>query len=111
MQKKDLYVKIVIKYERKINAIPKNSKNIEEAVKFLMYQVSKENQLLIAKMGDGIPSRKSIGVSNEFLYDHEFPNEKNNKIYRDEMKYARSPEYTPYADSTQVDISVSFGIE
>lgn len=86
----------------KVYVIPKNSKHIEEAVQFLMYQVSKKNQLTISKVGDGIPSRISIGKSPEFLYDKDYPNEKSNQVYIDEMKYARVPEYTAYADATQV---------
>jgi len=86
----------------KIYAIPKNSKHIDEAVKFLTYEVSKSNQLIISKSGDGIPSRISVGKSKEFLYDPEYPDEKNNQVYLDEMKYARPPEYSAYADSTQV---------
>ncbi|MFH1367630.1 MAG: sugar ABC transporter substrate-binding protein [Elusimicrobiota bacterium] len=86
----------------KVYVIPKNSKKIEEAAKYLIYQVSKKNQLIISKVGDGIPSRISIGKSKEFLFDPEFPDEKNNQVYVDEMKYARMPENTPYADATQV---------
>ena len=86
----------------KVYVIPKNSKKLEEAAKFLIYQVSKRNQLMISKVGDGIPSRISIARSKEFLFDEEFPDEKSNKVYADEMKYARVPEFSPYADATQV---------
>ncbi|MFH1367629.1 MAG: sugar ABC transporter substrate-binding protein [Elusimicrobiota bacterium] len=85
-----------------IYAIPRNCLHVEEAVKFLVYQVSRNNQLIIANSGDGIPARISIGKSKEFLYDPEYPNEKNNKVYIDEMAYARVPEFSMYCDATQV---------
>jgi multiple sugar transport system substrate-binding protein len=87
----------------KVYAVPSNSKHPEEAVKFLVYQVSKKNQLIIAKGGDGNPGRISIGKSKEFLFDNDFPNEDRNYVYVDEMKYARAPEFSPYADATQVE--------
>lgn len=80
----------------KTYAIPAICKQKEDAFKFLMHLISKEDELLVANYGDGIPSIKNIGMSPQFLFNPEYPNEKNNKIHLDEMKYARTPEWSPY---------------
>ena len=71
------------------NVIPKDAKHKEAAFKFLKSLVSKEGELLVANYGEGIPSRRSIASSQEFLFNPEYPKEIHNQIYLDEMQNAR----------------------
>ena len=71
------------------NVIPKDAKHKEAAFKFLESLVSKEGELLVANYGEGIPSRKSVASSKEFLFNPEYPKEVNNQLYLDEMQNAR----------------------
>lgn len=86
----------------KIYAIPYNSKHKEEAAKFLHYLIDEEDQLIIAKSGDGIPSRISFAKSKEFLFEPAFPDEDKNEIYLNEMHYAKSPEFSSYIADFEV---------
>jgi len=90
----------VTKLASKVYAIPKNCKHPDAAFRFLAYLVGPD-QYIIAKSGDGIPSRKSIANSKEFLFDPDFPKEDRNKIYLDEMNFARAPEYSPYVSEIE----------
>lgn len=90
----------VTKLTSRIYAIPRNSKHKDEAFKFLNY-LAGPGQYIIAKNGEGIPSRRSIGNSKEFLSDPDFPKEDRNRIYLDEMNYARAPEFSPYVSEIE----------
>jgi multiple sugar transport system substrate-binding protein len=80
-------------------AIPKSCRNKEAALKFVRHLLSKENQLLVANYGDGIPTVNDPKITKAFLYNPEYPNEKNNKLHLDEMKYARVVEQSPYINN------------
>ncbi|MCC6483395.1 MAG: sugar ABC transporter substrate-binding protein [Armatimonadetes bacterium] len=83
----------------KVYAIPKGCKNKEEAFKFLRHLISKEGELLVASTGDGIPSIRRFAETQQFLFNPEFPSERNNQVWLDEMKYARPPELSPYVSN------------
>ncbi|MCE5197722.1 sugar ABC transporter substrate-binding protein [bacterium] len=81
-------------------AIPKSSAHKEAAVKFVLHILSKENQLLIANYGDGLPTRRNKEIVKGFLYNPQYPKEKNNQIYVDELKYGRPAEDSPFINGT-----------
>ncbi len=85
----------------KVYAIPKGCQNTDAAADYLKYLVSKTNQLIVASTGDGIPSIRRFGETPEFLYNPDFPNEKSNQVYLDEMKHARAPEVSPYVSELE----------
>ena len=83
----------------KVYAIPKGCKNKEAAFKFLKYLVSKEDELIVSSTGDGIPSVMKYGKAREFLFNPAYPNERNNQVWLDEMRNARSPELSQYVSN------------
>jgi len=93
----------------KTYAIPSICPQKELAFKFLMHLISPEDELLVANYGDGIPSIKDIGQSKQFLYNPQYPNERNNRLYLEEMKHARVAEYSPYI--SQLDVNAVLGEE
>lgn len=86
----------------KCYSIPNTCRNKEEALTFLRHLLSKDNQMLVANYGDGIPTLQDPEIVKAFLYNPEYPSEKNNKIHLDEMKYARTQEYSPYINNLDV---------
>lgn len=80
----------------KCYSIAKGCKNLKESADFLAYLVSKTNQLIVANTGDGIPSVMKYAHSPEFLFNPEYPGERNNAMYLSEMKHAFAPEMSPY---------------
>lgn len=80
----------------KAYAIPKTSRNKEAAVKFIRHLLSKENQLLVANYGDGIPALDSEEITQAFRWNPDYPNEKTNQLHLDEMEFARVQEFSPY---------------
>jgi len=93
----------------KVYAIPKGNRNKEAAFTFLKYLMSKENQLIVAATGDGIPSIRAYGESREFLYNPDYPNERNNRVFLEEMRWARPPEVSPYI--SELDATAIFNEE
>lgn len=62
-------------------AIPKNSAHKEEAFKFLQYWCSKDVQLRLAAVNDGVPTMPSLSGSNEYIsLDKPF---KNSEVLKD----------------------------
>lgn len=86
----------------KCYSIPKTCRHKREAIAFLKHLLGKQNQLLVANYGDGIPSLNDPEISKAFLYNPDYPNEKNNKLHLDEMKYARVQELSPYINNLDV---------
>ncbi len=87
------------------NVIPAAGKHKEAAFKFLMSLISKESQILVSNYGEAVPSRKSIADTKEFLFNLQYPDEKDNQVYLDSLKYARPfmvPNNTPYFDAINV---------
>lgn len=86
----------------KCYSIPKTCKHKKEALTFIKHLLGKENQLLVANYGDGIPSLDDPEITKAFLYNPQYPNERNNWLHLAEMKYARVQEYSPYINNLDV---------
>lgn len=93
----------------KCYAIPKSCRNKEAAITFIKHLLGRENQLLVGNYGDGIPSMSDPEISEAFLYNPQYPNERNNKLHLDEMQYARVQEFSPYVNN--LDVSSIMGVE
>ena len=93
----------------KCYSIPKTCRHREAAIKFIKHLLGKENQLLVANYGDGMPSLNDPEIAKAFLYNPDYPNEMNNKLHLDEMKYARVQEYSPYINI--LDVTAIMGVE
>lgn len=90
-------------------AIPKSCRNKKAAVAFIRHLLGKENQMMVANYGDGIPSLNDPEITKAFSYNPKYPNEKNNQLHLDEMKYAKTGEYSPYINS--IDVNAVMGME
>ena len=86
----------------KCYSVPKTCRNKAGALQFIRHLLGKDNQLLVANYGDGMPSLDDSEITEAFLYNPEFPNELNNKLHLDEMEYARVQEYSPYINNLDV---------
>ena len=93
----------------KCYSIPAMCKNKDASLTFMKHLLSKDNQLLVANYGDGMPTLNDPAISKAFLWNPEYPNEKNNKVHLDEMKYARVQEFSPYINN--LDVSAIMGME
>lgn len=93
----------------KCYSIPKTCRQKEAALTFIKHLLGKENQLLVANYGDGIPSLADPAISEAFSYNPEYPEEKNNKLHLDEMEYARVQEFSPYINN--LDVNAVMGME
>lgn len=82
--------------------IPHNAKHPEESFRFVKFLAEKEDQLIVTRTGDGIPSRMSVSQLPEFLVNPEFPKEDKNQIYLDGMKIARTEQVSPYVSGLEV---------
>ena len=83
-------------------SIPKACKNKEASITFMKHLLGKDNQLLVGNYGDGIPTVKDPAIIKAFLYNPQYPNEKNNQVHIDDMKYARVQESSPYINNLDV---------
>ena len=93
----------------KCYSIPKTCRNREAALTFIGSRLNKDNQLLVANYGDGDPTMNDPSIIQEFAYNPQYPNERNNRLHIDEMKYARVQEVSPYIDN--LDVSAVMGVE
>ena len=93
----------------KCYSIPKTCRSKKAALTFIKHLLGKQNQLLVANYGDGIPSLDDPEISAAFRYNAEYPDEKNNQVHLDEMKYARVQEYSPYINN--LDVNAIMGVE
>ncbi|MGC8862394.1 MAG: ABC transporter substrate-binding protein [Armatimonadota bacterium] len=93
----------------KCYSIPRTCRNKNAAITFIRHLLSKENQLLVANYGDGIPSMNTPEITKAFLFNPEYPNERNNKLHLDEMRYARVQELSPYINN--LDVSAIMSVE
>ncbi|MCL6630824.1 MAG: hypothetical protein K6U00_14615, partial [Armatimonadetes bacterium] len=73
--------------------------------------LEKDNQLLVANYGDGIPTVNDPEITKAFMYNPEYPNEKNNRLHLDEMKYARVQEFSPYINNSDVSTVMSIELD
>ncbi len=86
----------------KAYAIPRGCPDKDASLTFLRHLLSKENQLLVANYGDGIPAISDPAVTRAFAYNLEYPNERSNQVHLDEMRYARVQEFSPYINNLDV---------
>ncbi len=86
----------------KAYAIPRTARNREAALTFMASRLAKDNQLLVSNYGDGIPSSSDPEITKAFAYNPDYPNERNNRLHLDEMKYARVQEFSPYINNLDV---------
>ena len=93
----------------KCYAIPKTSRHKDAALLYIKHLLGKDNQMLVANYGDGMPSMNDPEILKAFRYNPAFPNEKNNQLHIDEMKYARVQEYSPYINN--LDVSAIMNME
>lgn len=93
----------------KCYAIPKTSPNRAAALTFISHLLGKDNQLLVANYGDGIPTVDDPAIKNAFAYNPEYPHERSNQVHLNEMKYARVQEFSPYINN--LDVSAIMGVE
>lgn len=95
----------------KCYSIPKICRNREAAITFIRHLLGKENQLLVANYGDGIPSMNTPEITKAFLFNPDYPNERNNKLHLDEMRYARVQELSPYINNLDVNAIMSVELD
>ena len=95
----------------KCYSIPKTCRHIPQAITYIKHLLGKENQLLVANYGDGMPSLDDPAITKAFLWNPEYPNERNNKLHLDEMKYARVQEYSPYINILDVNAIMSVELD
>jgi ABC-type glycerol-3-phosphate transport system substrate-binding protein len=95
----------------KCYSIPKICRNKEAAITFIRHLLGKENQLLVANYGDGIPSMNTPEITKAFLFNPDYPNERNNKLHLDEMRYARVQELSPYINNLDVNAIMSVELD
>lgn len=95
----------------KCYSIPKTCRHKEEAITFMKHLLGMDNQLLVANYGDGMPSLNDPRINKAFLWNPEYPNERNNKLHLDEMKYARVQEYSPYINNLDVTAIMSMEMD
>jgi multiple sugar transport system substrate-binding protein len=86
----------------KTYAIPKTCRHKAAAIAFLRHLLEKDNQLLVANYGDGMPTVDDPEITKAFLYNPQYPNETNNKVHIDEMKYARCVDSSAYINDVDV---------
>ena len=86
----------------KCYAIPKTCRHKGAAIAYIKHLMGKDNQLLVANYGDAIPSLSDPVINRAFLYNPEYPNERNNQLHLDEMEYARVQEFSPYVNVLDV---------
>jgi len=86
----------------KCYSVPKTCRNKEAALMFIKHLLGKDNQSLVANYGDGMPSLRDDEIAEAFLYNPDYPDETNNKVHLDEMKYARVQEFSPFINNLDV---------
>ncbi|MHB1000701.1 MAG: ABC transporter substrate-binding protein [Armatimonadota bacterium] len=92
-------------------AIPKICRNKDAALKYIRHLLSKENQVLIANYGDGMPTIDDPDINKAYLYNPEYPKETNNQLHLDEMKYARVQEFSPFINDLDVRTIMSLELD
>lgn len=95
----------------KCYSIPAKCRNKNAALTFMKHLLSKDNQMLVANYGDGMPTLNDPAIVKAFMYNPAYPNEKNNKLHVDEMKYARVQEFSPYINNLDVSAIMSMELD
>jgi len=89
--------------ESKIYAIPRISRKKHWAFEFLRHLIGPKDELLVADYGDGIPSVRSFCLTPRFLFNPQYPHERHNRLYIEEMRYARLKQQSPWVQQLDVD--------
>jgi len=89
--------------ESKIYAIPRSCRKKELAFTFLRHLLSADNQMLVADYGDGQPSIERYCRTPQFLLNPAYPTERRNRVYIEEMRYARIKQQSPWVQQLDVD--------
>lgn len=84
----------------KCYAIPKSCKHKDAAIRFICHLMDRKNEDLVAGFGDGLPARQDPQITRDFLYNPQYPNEKNNQVFLDDVKSSRVPDISPYISET-----------
>lgn len=80
--------------------INKNSPRRYECLKFLKYLSGEKYNVLVNKQADALAPMISYCYSPEFINNPDHPEEDYNGIWRDTMKYARSPECSLFVNNS-----------
>jgi len=91
----------------KCYSIPTACRHKAAALTYIAHLLSKDNQLLVANYGDGMPTIDDPATKQAFLYNPRYPNERNNKLHLDEMEHARCVESSPYISQIDQDAVMS----
>lgn len=78
--------------------INRNSKNIEEALRFLDYLASPEYSEIVAMGADALPPNADYAADPRRLLNPEYPWENYQEKFVESMKYARPQEVSPFVD-------------
>jgi multiple sugar transport system substrate-binding protein len=89
--------------ESKIYAIPRDCKQKALAFLYLRHLISPEDEQLVADYGDGIPSVRAYCYTPQFLFNPQYPNERRNRLYLDEMNYASLKQQSRWVQQLDVD--------
>ena len=79
---------------------PKTCKHKDAAVRFVCHLLSRDNQKLIADYGDAIPTTHGAQINRDLLCNPEYPGEKNNQVYLDDVPDSRVPDISPYVSES-----------
>ena len=83
-------------------AISSKTKHPEEAFTFLKFLLSRDYNETIASGGDNFPAVISLCESDFFLNDPLHPEETQNQVYVDSVKYSRTVRLSPYFNELDV---------
>lgn len=89
--------------ESKIYSIPRECHHKELAFKYLRHLVGPSDEMLVADYGDGIPSVRTYCYTQQFLLNPQYPHERRNRLYLDEMKYSRLKQQSAWVQQLDVD--------
>ena len=83
--------------------VNKYSPKKDQAFKFLLYMAGKEYNELVNHQADGIAPMVKYAYTDKYLHDKDYPEENNNDVWRDTMKYSRPYESSPFIDATNAE--------
>jgi ABC-type glycerol-3-phosphate transport system substrate-binding protein len=78
------------------------SPRAKQALDFLVYMSRKGYNDLINAQADGLAPVKAVANTPEFLHNPDFPEETDNKVWRDAMAFAPPEEVSPFVDGQAV---------
>ncbi len=93
----------------KAYAVPKTCQSIDASLTFIKHLLGKDNQLLVANYGDGIPTISDPAINQGVCLQPDIPTRRTTRLHLDEMKYARVQEFSPYINN--LDVYAIMGVE